>query len=513
MNKSVKNIVISVISVLLFSLTSYANEDLDKGIKLYYNKEYNSAIDIFKKAVSSDPTNPEPHLWLSKCYESLFDISKFNYELNFYTKLKNKILKDDSNLDQNKIEVIKDEDESKIDAKASEININELSLKGNSKPVNINEAPIKSNDNLIPLNIKGNKFEAPVKENTKKLNIIKHNEISLWAADVEAIAISSDNKYLAYSTGGSTTLNHEEPQKVFLYDIDKEKEITSFEIKSNFIVKAIQFSKDNKFIFFNFFEKTKVKSASFGSKVNTFVKVWSLQSKSEVKKYLVATPNDSLLDCMELNADNSNLSILTGTSNYLNGIIRVFDTKNNFKKIKEINFGERNPAPAAEYMKYSNNGQILTVRDAKGLRLYETDLYEAYTQIADDSFTIRFDYSPNDKEIATIDNLGNIRIWGTESGKLLNKIDNKNRDFYYANGAWLRVKYNPNGKFLALSKPLHSDDSIISFIDLASLTEIKSFKIPIKSKHILFSKDGKYLITAGNNYSKNFINIWKVQFD
>lgn len=79
-----------IVSSLLFIPFSAFAGNLEDGISLYKSGKYDKAIEVLNKAVKEDPENPEPHLWLSKSYESLLQLEKVFPETKLYNDLKYK---------------------------------------------------------------------------------------------------------------------------------------------------------------------------------------------------------------------------------------------------------------------------------------------------------------------------------------------------------------------------------------------------------------------------------------
>lgn len=85
-----KYFLISSLTLLLIpNFSAYAGS-LEDGIAFYKAGNYEKAIEVLKKSVQEDPENPEPHLWLSKSYESLLEIEKVFPETKLYQDLKRK---------------------------------------------------------------------------------------------------------------------------------------------------------------------------------------------------------------------------------------------------------------------------------------------------------------------------------------------------------------------------------------------------------------------------------------
>lgn len=87
-NKSFKTLLLSMSSLLIISGNAGAATKLEQGIELYRSGNYDQAINILKQASQDEPENPEPHIWLQKCYEGTFDLDKAMNETKIYNKLK-----------------------------------------------------------------------------------------------------------------------------------------------------------------------------------------------------------------------------------------------------------------------------------------------------------------------------------------------------------------------------------------------------------------------------------------
>lgn len=85
----IKYLLLAVSSVLIFSTNALAS-NLSDGIEMYKSGQYDRAIELLNKAVKEDPENPEPHLWLSKCYEETLQLDKTFPEKKAYDTLKYK---------------------------------------------------------------------------------------------------------------------------------------------------------------------------------------------------------------------------------------------------------------------------------------------------------------------------------------------------------------------------------------------------------------------------------------
>ncbi len=85
--RKIKTLILTVSSLFIFSLNAFA-ETLDDGIKLFKSGQYEKAIDVLNKVVKADPSEPDPHLWLAKCYDALFQLDLSIQENKIYQTLK-----------------------------------------------------------------------------------------------------------------------------------------------------------------------------------------------------------------------------------------------------------------------------------------------------------------------------------------------------------------------------------------------------------------------------------------
>lgn len=88
--KKIKSLLITTSVLFSMSLNSAFAGNLDDGIDLFKNGNYDKAIELLNKVVKDEPDNPEPHLWLSKCYEGSFQLDLSIKERRLYNTLKYK---------------------------------------------------------------------------------------------------------------------------------------------------------------------------------------------------------------------------------------------------------------------------------------------------------------------------------------------------------------------------------------------------------------------------------------
>lgn len=93
MRKKIKYYILSSFSALILLSAPSLSQTLQEGIDLYNSGDYDKAIWILKKIAESEPENPEPHKWLSKCYESTLQLEKTFSENKIYSSLKEKLEK------------------------------------------------------------------------------------------------------------------------------------------------------------------------------------------------------------------------------------------------------------------------------------------------------------------------------------------------------------------------------------------------------------------------------------
>ncbi|GIW22623.1 MAG: hypothetical protein KatS3mg068_1630 [Candidatus Sericytochromatia bacterium] len=97
MKKNKIKIILVTLIVSFYPSYSFANTNLEEGIKMYNQGDYKKAIELLNKAAQEEPDNPTPHQWLSKAYEATFDLQRSMEENEIFQKLKSKQLKNKKN--------------------------------------------------------------------------------------------------------------------------------------------------------------------------------------------------------------------------------------------------------------------------------------------------------------------------------------------------------------------------------------------------------------------------------
>lgn len=86
-----KSLLIGISSLIIPFFPAFAG-NLEDGIDLFKSGQYEKAVEKLNRAAKEAPDNPEPHLWLYRSYEAMFDFDKVFSEKKLYDNLKAKQL-------------------------------------------------------------------------------------------------------------------------------------------------------------------------------------------------------------------------------------------------------------------------------------------------------------------------------------------------------------------------------------------------------------------------------------
>jgi len=531
-----------VVACLISLSNPVWSQTIQEGISLYNQGNYQKAIEVLKQASSKDPTNPEPHLWLSKSYEALFDIDKSLAENQLYESLKATYKKPSATptpTPKPKETPLIDPDEEDEELKGvlaapipnldekfinEQVSNRELTETGNKKPLNIDE--IKMLFSQVPGEDADN-----LPQFTKRLEIMKlyniashQDEILLKKADADQAkrdlmpilsryeSESNPSKKFSFekelkrikrkflkSVGDLTVLinkpvythtdplsieyfNHLDiPKEIFLRDMNNKKANLNEFLKD--AENNIRASNNDLSKFYEEIKNLKVKEEWLSGSVP--------ENLSDAEKTALDQYNEKQTRISELTESIANYRIeekvLIDSISKINKVletVKVEPTKNIVPKTTEAPTSEVKPEPS----------ESSTSSNAVG-----NSFREVSPILVGERYTIHFTAISADSRFAAVESEesnGEIKIWELSTAKPTGQIFKMDQQAK-------TIAFSPNGKMIAAGEL----NGKIWIWDYSSGKLLKKLDNKKSTDSLLFDPESKFLITDG--FSK--INVWNIQ--
>jgi uncharacterized protein with WD repeat len=476
MNKlNLKTGILTLAALFIFALPSYPGE-LQQGIDLYNAGQYEKAVEVLNKIILDEPKNPEPHLWLYKCYEATLDLEKYYKEKKVYDKLK-------AEYDQEQLkkvvvtpspEIKSTEPPADTAANNQEpININNEVIKEYQKPVltdtpSVEVKPGASPENT-PVKPAANLANTSNVVNDKNLTQIFSSSLGQEFIYFNCMAFSKDSKYIAAAQGNKGDVK--------IIDLSG-KVIKSFKAHDQEVLQ-ITYSPNGKYLITGGFDEK--------------IKVWDTAAYKLIKTIERGKQTVSTLAV----SPDSNFVATDGYSKIQLWNIKTGKNITPVKEIVPVKYMEFNPrytylASANGYGNgpLSNEINIWDINSGKKVNVLKNP---AQSQV--------ISFSPDGKFLAS-NSASNIVIW-TTSGVKVKTIETKLLDPITA------LSYSSDGKILVSGVQNGTRQAEITFWDAKTFKAVKKFFIDRYGvEEIHFSPDGKYLASRGSG--GNIIWLWKL---
>jgi tetratricopeptide (TPR) repeat protein len=474
---NIKYSIVILSSLIVLALPAYAS-NLQDGINLFNSQQYDQAIQLLNKISETEPKNPEPHLWLYKCYEATFDLESYLKEKKIYEYLKGEYDKEQEKLKQNAVKKPPAENEQKPpdlnkETPTAAITIDNEKIKEFQKSLNKTPAPGE--------NTPAQKENSPEKSTslpsgTATVNAKDKNLLEILSTGPDdhdfvyfnCIAFSPDGKYIAAGQGynGDVTIR-DLAGKVVKALKPHEKEVLqlAYSPKGDYLITG------------GFDQKVKVIEPDTGKVIKTI-------------------DTGKKIDTLAISPDG-NYAATDGFSKILLWNLKTGKNVSPVKETVPVKFMRFNP----KYSYLASANEFGFGPQSTEVSIWDVTTGKRVNLLKNPDSTGIFAFTPDGKFLASGSGQ-NIVVWNS-TGVLVKTIQNKGQDPVTA------LSYSPDGKYLASGIQNGTRQAEITLWDSKTYKEVKKFSIDRYGVvTIIFSPNSKYLAARG--FGGNVIWLWKL---
>ncbi|HMS42007.1 MAG TPA: serine/threonine-protein kinase [Pyrinomonadaceae bacterium] len=280
------------------------------------------------------------------------------------------------------------------------------------------------------------------------------------SAEVWNVAFSPDSRKMATACGDGFARIYEVPSGKLLIQTTQEKNIW-----------RVRFSPDGKFL-----------ATASGDSASSSAKIWNAETGAEILSLVGHTARVRAID---FSPDGK--TIATGS---YDGTIRIWNAETG-AELKKFTFQNDGRFLETHDLRFSRDGTKLLSATTEFALIIEIASGKNLLKVNDINTWHSITLSPDGKRFAVGASTSNIRIYETNTGKMLSEIKENA-------GRINNLAFSPDGKFILAA----SSDRTIRFFETDSGTEVNNLRVHFADAwSVDFSADGKFIATAGTDFN------------
>jgi len=224
-----------------------------------------------------------------------------------------------------------------------------------------------------------------------------------------------------------------------------------------------------------------------GDSASTSAKIWNAETGAEIVSLIGHTDRVRAID---FSPDGK--TVATGSRD---GTIRLWNSETG-TEIKKFNFENELRIPEIYDLLFSPDGTKIISATNQIARVYEVSSGKTLFNLESGIIWLSAAFSPDGKRFALGSTSGIIRLYETDTGKLLSETKENT-------GKINNLSFSPDGKLIVAA----SSDRTIRFFETDNGTEVQNLRVHFADAWgAAFSPDGKFIATAGTDFNVNLFS-------